>query len=337
MVELLEHLIAQATSALRAEVAVVYHSHSWAWSLIRTDARGKVNGLRFKASLRLTSETASAADITARLGIQPTFTRERGEPISPRLPGKSAKHSVWRLESSAAEQEGIEVHLRQLLDVLHGHAAELIELASEYDVDWFCFVDFDGQGSVELSPELMDDLGALPGELVLDLYGSDRDEDQPEVVVDELELSINPRDDLPAQIVESVDAFLQITDGDLLGDRLSVMTELCTTALVEEPVDHALASLEALASAEPLPEGRLARVIGECIVEIEDESEQTRRWHALYDLVSAIDELLTDREKLVGHLLLSHDASPGVLELSENELLALHARMQCPIGSYPED
>lgn len=66
------------------------------------------------------------------------------------------------------------------------------------------------------------------------------------MVMDEIELSLNPRDDLPAEVFESVDAFLQITDGEVLGDRTSAMVAMCTGAWADEPVDQDLAAATAV-------------------------------------------------------------------------------------------
>jgi Domain of unknown function (DUF4279) len=130
-----------------------------------------------KATLRLHSDTATAAQVTHRLGLVPSFSAERGEPITPRHPTRLRDRSLWRLDSRLDDHQPLHHHLADLLDQLAGKHQVLTELAVSYDIDWFCLAATDNtQGSVELPHELIARLAAIPGDLVLDIYTG---EDQP--------------------------------------------------------------------------------------------------------------------------------------------------------------
>jgi hypothetical protein len=80
---------------------------------------------------------------------------------------------LWKLNSSLADSEPLERHLRLLLESI-APAAEAVDAlaANGYELDWFCFVSQDnGQGAVELSHNLLQSLSRHPISLVLDLYG----------------------------------------------------------------------------------------------------------------------------------------------------------------------
>jgi Domain of unknown function (DUF4279) len=124
-----------------------------------------------KATLRLSSDTATAAQVTRRLGLAPSFSAECGEPITPSNPTRLRDSCLWRLDSRLDDHQPLHRHLVDLLDQLVGKHQVLTELAVSYDIDWFCLAATDNtQGSVELPHELIARLAALPGHLVLDLY-----------------------------------------------------------------------------------------------------------------------------------------------------------------------
>jgi hypothetical protein len=69
-----------------------------------------------KATLRLSSDTATAAQVTRRLGLAPSFSAERGEPIAPRTPTRLRDRSLWLLESRLDDHQPLHHHLADLLD-----------------------------------------------------------------------------------------------------------------------------------------------------------------------------------------------------------------------------
>jgi hypothetical protein len=130
-----------------------------------------------KATLRLYSDSATAAQVTHRLGLVPSFSAERGEPITPRHPTRLRDCSLWRLDSRLDDHQPLHQHLADLLDQLAGKHQVLTELAVSYEIDWFCLAGTDNmQGSVGPPHELIARLAAIPGDFILDIYTGD---DQP--------------------------------------------------------------------------------------------------------------------------------------------------------------
>ncbi|MEA5362894.1 DUF4279 domain-containing protein [Amycolatopsis sp., V23-08] len=118
----------------------------------------------------------TAAEVTRRLGVDPTTAGEAGEPVGARSRAVRSG-SLWCLSSSPAATEAeLATHLRQLLDVLEPRRAELWALTRDgYLADWFCMVaSHAAEHAVELDRDLLGRLLALPGELLLDVSGDDR-------------------------------------------------------------------------------------------------------------------------------------------------------------------
>ena len=118
-----------------------------------------------------------AKAVTARLGIQPTYSHSPGE----RRSAKAApyKHGQWRLESPLAESEVLEVHLRWLLDRLlpvREGVLEIVQTDRRLSADFFCGLYLkQGNEGLVLSPRTLEEMSALNAELDLDIYwiGSD--------------------------------------------------------------------------------------------------------------------------------------------------------------------
>src|SRR5436853_7225612 len=92
------------------------------------------------ASVRVSSETYSAAELTALLGMEPTSSFERGSLMSPRNP-QSAKRetSLWLLESELIRDAPVERHLEWALDVvetLREPIASLAPRSADIFVGW---------------------------------------------------------------------------------------------------------------------------------------------------------------------------------------------------------
>lgn len=130
------------------------------------------------ASVRVWSETHSAAELTALLGMEPTSSFERGSLMSPRNP-RSAKRevSLWVLESELSRKERVERHLDWALDVVETLREPIASLPpGSSDIFVGCQL-IEGQGSVELEHALLQRLGALPVDLIFDLYSIDNEAD----------------------------------------------------------------------------------------------------------------------------------------------------------------
>src|SRR5262249_37901990 len=123
------------------------------------------------ASLRITKPGMSAAAVTARLGIEPTYSHEVGDTFGRR--GQRRTQAMWSPSTRADGRGRLAEHLARLLDRIEPQRSVIEELANEgCEMDWFCFVGVEGgQGGVVLDAGLLRRLAALPVELILDIYG----------------------------------------------------------------------------------------------------------------------------------------------------------------------
>jgi hypothetical protein len=127
--------------------------------------------VRTMARLRVSAEHGTTSHVTALLGLTPTDSHDIGELRSQRDP-RPWTHMHWGFASNLDDNADLDEHLAHLCDQLEPRAEALHELARQgYLLDWFCFVEFDGQGGPRFGAELLHRLGALPVDLTLDLYG----------------------------------------------------------------------------------------------------------------------------------------------------------------------
>ena len=120
----------------------------------------------------------TAAAVTLRLGVEPTWRAEAGGRVSSR-----SRHtrdcSAWLLSSSPDIEPGTELseHLQRLLAILEPVTESLWELVREgYEANWFCFVASHAtEHAAELDRATMRRVLALPGDLWLDVCGDDTD------------------------------------------------------------------------------------------------------------------------------------------------------------------
>ena len=119
----------------------------------------------------------TAAEVTLRLGIQPTRAIEAG-----RVSSRSAvvhQESLWILTSGHGIETGTELaeHLHRLLAILEPATAALWELAhAGYEANWLCYIASHAtEHAAELDRQTMQRVLALPGDLWLDVCGDDTD------------------------------------------------------------------------------------------------------------------------------------------------------------------
>ncbi|MDH6145691.1 hypothetical protein P3T35_007749 [Kitasatospora sp. GP30] len=123
-------------------------------------------------SLRITSRTISAADISARLGIIPDQQFEQGSLTSPRNPNSLRREaSVWIRGSGLGNDRWLDEHVAALLSLVDGHREELLRLSADCDLVLFLgFGSEDGQGGCVLPARMLAEIGALGVDVILDLY-----------------------------------------------------------------------------------------------------------------------------------------------------------------------
>lgn len=123
-------------------------------------------------SIRITSRTVSADEITDRLGIPPDEQFERGSLMSPRNPNSARrKASVWIHTSGLGRHCQLEDHVTALVRLVGGCRAELRRLSADCDLELFLgFGSENGQGGCVLPARLLAEVGALGLDVVLDFY-----------------------------------------------------------------------------------------------------------------------------------------------------------------------
>ena len=76
---------------------------------------GTLGDVKCQATLRLYSERLPAADVSTRLGLEPTSLHERGDRLGKRTRAV-AKVSGWNLSTQMREPNELSEHLSELLD-----------------------------------------------------------------------------------------------------------------------------------------------------------------------------------------------------------------------------
>ena len=128
-----------------------------------------LTGVETKATFRLRGNTGlTAAEVTHRLGLQPTTAHEAGDPLGLRS-AHTHPSSLWMLSSSPGIEPGTELadHLHRLLAILEPVSRQLWELVSEgYEANWYCWIASHAtEHAAELDRPTMQRLLALPGDL----------------------------------------------------------------------------------------------------------------------------------------------------------------------------
>jgi hypothetical protein len=130
---------------------------------------------RSSAALRVRSAILQPAEITERLGISPSDSVSKDQPISSR-PGSALRGiSTWLLKSSRPAEEDLDAHIVDLLDVVLPHRERFLALREQCDVDIFCgyFCSSDSQGSIIFDRSLLTRLAEMDVDVIFDVYGCD--------------------------------------------------------------------------------------------------------------------------------------------------------------------
>lgn len=124
-------------------------------------------------TLRVWKAGVTSAEVTDRLGLTPTFAHEVGDVGRS---GHMRKGAMWGLSTEHLGRGLLADHLSALLDQVEDSREVLRAMSNEgFTMDWFCFVDVDGIGGVELDAGLLSRLGSFPVHLDLDIYGMEHD------------------------------------------------------------------------------------------------------------------------------------------------------------------
>lgn len=123
-------------------------------------------------SIRITSRTVTAGEISGRLGIMADQQFERDSLVSRRNPISARRESsVWLRRSGLPDDSDLTDHVRALVELVDGHREKLAALSADCDLElWLGFGSENGQGGCVLPARLLAEVGALGLDIVLDLY-----------------------------------------------------------------------------------------------------------------------------------------------------------------------
>jgi hypothetical protein len=123
---------------------------------------------RYKASLRVFSQSLNAAELVQALG-EPTVSRAAGDPVRQRGPKRG--QSLWRLESKLHENTPLDQHIAALLDAIDAHREGFDAIRQYCEIDIFCGIfSGGGQGGFTLEPDLIRRVAELGLAVGFDIY-----------------------------------------------------------------------------------------------------------------------------------------------------------------------
>jgi hypothetical protein len=126
-------------------------------------------------TLKVWKAGVTSAEVTQRLGLTPTFVHEAGDVGRS---GHIRKGAMWGLSTEGRGRGPLAEHLSALLDQVENSRGVLQTMSDEgFSLDWFCFVDVNGMGGIELDADLLSRLGSFPVHLDLDIYGMWHDDE----------------------------------------------------------------------------------------------------------------------------------------------------------------
>ena len=125
----------------------------------------------YKASLRVFSDSMTAAELTARLG-EPSTSYERGDPVSSRPGASTRRRAMWCVESGLDRSRTLDEHLATIADRVEERHEAFESIRDRCDIDVFCgiFSGDDGQGGFVIEPSLSDRLARFRLPVVFDIY-----------------------------------------------------------------------------------------------------------------------------------------------------------------------
>jgi len=97
---------------------------------------------RTVACLRVIGDDLIPAEITGKLGCEPTRQMIKGEPFSWNASGKPriAKSGMWRLEATEREPGDLDSQVSEILDLLTSDLNVWQSLSGKFRMDIFCGV-----------------------------------------------------------------------------------------------------------------------------------------------------------------------------------------------------
>lgn len=138
-----------------------------------------------------------------------------------------------------------------------------------------------------------------------------------------------PGSDLPEELVRAIEAFLLHRDQDEASRRVELLFLAHQAVFLDdESSDPWIKRVEEIERAGSNSFGdsqTLAPLMRMYLSPETDPDLVASRWDSISDLIGECGDLVVDREKLIGHLLIVHNGSIDLLDLADPELVAHHA------------
>lgn len=131
-----------------------------------------------RCSLRISSAERTCGSISELLQTKPSFSADRGDPVSRIVKDSAARDlSTWILESGVGSTHPLEEHLSSLVDFIDAHADALRDLSDDCALEIVCgFASGSGQGGFVVGHDVMQKLAAVGIDIVMHLYPPERGE-----------------------------------------------------------------------------------------------------------------------------------------------------------------
>jgi len=128
--------------------------------------------IKSSATLRLMSDSLSAAEMTEILGVVPRNSFEKGDLVSAKSPKPTyRKAAMWQWGSEIGETQSLNEHVLEVCRFLK-EREEKLPLLVGCQMDVFCGVFSDSeQIGFDIDHNVIKALGNFPVDLVFDAYG----------------------------------------------------------------------------------------------------------------------------------------------------------------------
>jgi len=140
------------------------------------------NSARNMATLYIYSNVLSVKEIIDKLGIEPSRSFEKGEPLSKRNPQKSKlrERSIWVLESDLEDEDYLGEHIDDLVSIIESKITNFEELVSDCEIRISCGFfakDPDDKSAIFLDSSLLKRLTKIPLDIEIFLYAPSLEQD----------------------------------------------------------------------------------------------------------------------------------------------------------------
>jgi hypothetical protein len=126
------------------------------------------------ATVRISSQTLSAAAMGNTLAVKATRSYEKGESVNQRnLDNKVRQESACFLESSADPSQSLDIHIYEMISFLENHLVPLEKLAKDCKIDIVCGLFSENmRGNFWLDSKMIKRIAAFAFEveIVFDVY-----------------------------------------------------------------------------------------------------------------------------------------------------------------------